>query len=197
MCVYLFAGDVHVTVDSQRFTQGEIDFLVVSVQEGADELDPPPAAGISSSVVAFCFPDFAPPLSATSAALFVCSRAFRLSAFAQIAGLSAFFGGGIDFLLWEAYDLICSKPPKRHMPRHIEGHPGRGHVEMRGVPGPSGCGARDPVSALSRAIQHHAESESPTQFAKHSGIKSATEQASINKTEQHQRDAPREQQWKR
>jgi hypothetical protein len=28
------------------------------------------------------------------------------------------------------------------------GHPGRDHVEMRGVPGPSGCGARDPFSAL-------------------------------------------------
>jgi hypothetical protein len=29
--------------------------------------------------------------------------------------------------------------------------------------------------------QHHAESESPTQFAEHSGIKSATEQASIKR----------------
>jgi hypothetical protein len=60
---------------------------------------------------------------------------------------------------------MCSKPPKRHMPKHIEGapgvprrakrargsalgHPGRSHVEMRGLPGPSGCGARDPIAAL-------------------------------------------------
>jgi hypothetical protein len=33
----------------------------------------------------------------------------------------------------------------------------------------------------SKRFQHHAESESPTQFAGHSGIKSATEQASIKR----------------
>jgi hypothetical protein len=73
--------------------------------------------------------------------------------------------------LWYALDVLqpANQTPPGHMPKHIEGapgvprrakrargsalgHPGRGHVEMRGVPairpGPSGCGARDPVSAL-------------------------------------------------
>ena len=57
-------------------------FLVVS-NSGADELDPPPDTGISSSVKSaiflFFFPDFAPPLGAAVAALFSRSRAFRLS----------------------------------------------------------------------------------------------------------------------
>jgi hypothetical protein len=44
--------------------------------------------------------------------------------------------------------------------------------------------------------QHHAESESPTQFAEHPGDQERNG-ASIHKTKQHQRDAPREQQWKR
>jgi hypothetical protein len=60
---------------------------------------------------------------------------------------------------------MCSKPPKYicenisrggpGVPRRAKrargsalGHPGRGHVEMRGPPGPSGCGARDPITAL-------------------------------------------------
>jgi hypothetical protein len=138
----------------------------------ADELDPPPDAGISSSaksvIFLFFFPDFAPPLAAKSAALFACSRAFRLSPLARLPELSAFFGGGIDFLLWEAY--ICPRtyrnPKKTYAktyrgapgaPRRAKrargsapGHPGRGHVEMRGLPGPIGCGARDPNRALTR-----------------------------------------------
>jgi hypothetical protein len=69
--------------------------------------------------------------------------------------------------------FVVLKTPQRHMPKHIEGgpgaprrakrargsalgHPGRGHVEMRGVPGPSGCGARDPVSALAAHHKAHA-----------------------------------------
>jgi hypothetical protein len=61
------------------------------------------------------------------AALFSRSRAFRLSAFPRLAGLSAFFGGGIDFLLWEACDLICTKFPKdicQNISRGAQGYPG-------------------------------------------------------------------------
>jgi hypothetical protein len=61
------------------------------------------------------------------AALFVVSRSFRLSAFARLAGLSAFFGGGIDLLLRKAYALICSKPPKyicQNISRAPQGYPG-------------------------------------------------------------------------
>jgi hypothetical protein len=61
------------------------------------------------------------------AALFVFSRSFRLSAFARLAGLSAFFGGGIDLLLRGACALMCSKPSKyicQNISRGPQGYPG-------------------------------------------------------------------------
>jgi hypothetical protein len=78
-------------------------------------------AGISSSaksvIFLFFFPDFAPPLAAKSAALFACSRAFRLSDFARLTTRAEclLWGGGIDFLLavWEApYAHDVLRPPK-------------------------------------------------------------------------------------
>jgi hypothetical protein len=94
------------------------------------------------------------------AALLSRSRAFRLSAFPRLAGLSTFFGGGIVSFCGKHMLFDVLKKTQRHVPKHIEGapgvprrakrsrgsalgHPGQGHVEMRGVPGPSGCGTRD------------------------------------------------------
>jgi hypothetical protein len=75
----------------------------------------------------------------------------------------------VHILLLEHIRATCSKTPKyicqdiSRGPRaqgypggpstkrardSAPGHPGQGHVEMRGTPGPSGCGARDPNRAL-------------------------------------------------
>jgi hypothetical protein len=90
----LIPGDL----SCSRADQSRSLFLVVSVQEGAGELDPPPDAGISSSaksVVAFRFPDLAPPLAFALAALPALSRSFRASALVRLAGESAFWGGAM------------------------------------------------------------------------------------------------------
>jgi hypothetical protein len=62
------------------------------------------------------------------AALFSRSRAFSLSAFARLTGDSAFFGGGIDFLLRKTQGhVLNNNKNQRYIPRHIEGlqgHPG-------------------------------------------------------------------------
>jgi hypothetical protein len=107
----------------------------------ADELDPPPDAGISSSaklvIFLFFFPDFAPPLAAKSVALFACSRAFRLSAFARATRRDeCLLGGGIDFLLWEACALMCSNPPKTHG-KTYRGPPRVPRTPARGPNGPA------------------------------------------------------------
>jgi hypothetical protein len=84
------------------------------------------------------------------AALFSRSRTFRLSAFARLTGDSAFFGGGIDVLLFETKVHVCwgkhTHTPKtqdicQDISRALRGTPA-GQTGPRQCPKTPGAGSR-------------------------------------------------------